>query len=233
MQCEEFEDHLNTALDERRRPEWDDELRLHCDTCPGCRETAAAYAALFEGFNARSIPLVSEDMAERVLDELRVRASRTRRLSFAGAALATAAALLIAMVPLRLAGPRATAPRPTPQAIARLSPAPHAPVPLSSAEIARLRMPGAVQSMWPTLYSIYEGDPYSNLAKGTGQGLATLVLNVPGIGGTRGIIDVDDQVVESQPAWAVEMSEGLKPVTETVTGTLYLLWRTLPLVDRS
>ena len=69
------------------------------------------------------------------------------------------------------------------------------------------------------------GDPYAGLAKETGQGLATVVLYVPGVGGTKGIIDVE---AESQPAWAVQMSEGLRPLTNSVTETFNLLLRSLP-----
>ncbi len=44
MQCEEFEDRINAVLDQRERPEWDAELRLHFEVdAPDCRELATAY----------------------------------------------------------------------------------------------------------------------------------------------------------------------------------------------
>ena len=56
MQCDEFEDRLNAVLDERRRPEWDTELSLHCENCAGCRQLAAAYDRLLDGFYALAAP---------------------------------------------------------------------------------------------------------------------------------------------------------------------------------
>ena len=70
-------------------------------------------------------------------------------------------------------------------------------------------------------------DPYAGLAKETGQGLATVIRYVPGIGGSMGIVDLSGT---DEPAWAVQMSEGLKPITDSVAETVNLLLRTLPAV---
>ena len=72
MQCEEFEGRLNQILDERRRPEWDAELRLHCETCVECRQLAADYDVLLDGFYTLSTPPASADMAARVLADVQV-----------------------------------------------------------------------------------------------------------------------------------------------------------------
>ena len=84
---------------------------------------------------------------------------------------------------------------------------------------------------WLTLKRTAESDPYADLAKETGRGLATLVLYVPGFGGRRGIIDLPVNAADTEPTWAVQMSEGLKPVTESVTETFNILLRTLPMTD--
>ena len=72
MKCDEFEAHLNEILDERRRPEWDERLRLHGELCAGCRQLAAAYGVLFEGlFEFAAIdysisPIVNEFVDEQL-----------------------------------------------------------------------------------------------------------------------------------------------------------------------
>jgi hypothetical protein len=253
MQCEEFEHRLNAVLDERLLPEWEAELRLHCETCHECREVAAAYGAVLDGFYALSTPKAPTDMAQRVLADLRPRPAPARRVSLVALALATAAGLLIALAPLARFAPRASAPSVSPQVRAQASPRP-APGPVASvaardpaadaailktAHAAKLPLPTIMTLpnilplpvMWPMLASVYQADPYSNLAKETGLGLAALVLYVPGIGGTKGIIDVADNTVENEPNWASQMSEGLKPVSQSVSETFNLLWRTLPLSD--
>src|SRR5262245_8944043 len=100
MKCDEFEDRLNEVLDERRRPEWEAELRLHCEGCAGCRELAGSYGVLLDGFYALKTPQPPADMGHRVVAELRVRRSVALATSAAAAVLATAAAVLVAVLPL-------------------------------------------------------------------------------------------------------------------------------------
>ena len=72
-------------------------------------------------------------------------------------------------------------------------------------------------------------DPYAGLAKETGASLANVILYVPGVGGSKGIIDVEADGLEDNPAWAVQMSEGLKPITDSVVETVSLLMRIVPM----
>jgi hypothetical protein len=219
MQCDEFEERVNEVLDERGRPEWDAELRLHCEQCPACRKLAASYDALLDGFYALATPEAPVDMALRVVDELRAEPARGRRYAGVAAALATAAVLLIAMVPLL----RGTL---SPQ-----TPAKPAAQPLAAAAPAR-QLPIERIPLVPELMAIAEssqGDPYAGLAKETGQGLASVILYVPGVGGSRGIIDA--QTAGREPAWAVQMSEGLRPITNSVTETFDLLLDSLPVAQ--
>jgi hypothetical protein len=212
MQCEEFEDRLNAVLDERRRPEWDDELRLHCDNCADCRQLAAEYDTLLDGFYSWTTPEAPADLALRVLIEARPQPAPRRRMLVPAAALATAAVVLIAVSPL----------------VWRASQQPNQANALADANIKNQRQRQAFRQLplVPGLMSIADapgGDPYAGLAKETGQGLATVVLYVPGVGGTKGIIDVDADGGQGQPAWAVQMSEGLRPLTNSVTETFNLL----------
>lgn len=223
MRCEEFEDRLNAVLDERRRPEWDDELRLHCDSCAECRHLAASYDVLLDSFYALATPNAPADMGLRVLAELGPTPTATRRWTAAAAALAMAACVLIVVGPL-LRGPSTG--QPSAPTSARLD---------SVAEAA----PSAPQSLgelplvpeWLSVAEASGSDPYAGLAKETGQSLANVFLYVPGIGGSKGIIDVEAAGGAGEPAWAVQMSEGLKPITESVTETVYLLLRIVPMAQ--
>jgi hypothetical protein len=80
----------------------------------------------------------------------------------------------------------------------------------------------------PVLHSMSDAssDPYLALAKGTGQGLASMMLYMPRIGGAPGTISPN--VGSGETYWPERVSEGLKPVTESVSETLDLLLTTLP-----
>jgi hypothetical protein len=228
MQCEEFEDRLNAVLDERGRVEWDAELDLHRETCPVCRHLASAYDTLLEGFFALAAPQAPEDMSLRVMAELTARPAERRRTFsrklLAAVSLATAACLLV-MAAHTYQGARSAA---------QIAAADDAKVTGQSDPASATRTALEQFPLVPELLAIAEspdGDPYAGLAKETGQGLANVMLFVPGVGGSRGIIDAEDSAAdgsEDDPAWAVQMSEGLKPLTDSVTDTVNLLLRSLP-----
>ncbi len=96
MQCEEFEAQLNEALD-RRLPLAAVEALAHQRVCSPCRERAAAYATIARELAQAPLPVGAEDLAERVLAELRQPAAvpfvRRRR----SRALAVAAVLLVSL----------------------------------------------------------------------------------------------------------------------------------------
>jgi hypothetical protein len=226
MQCEEFEDRLNAVLDERGRPECNAELRVHIEACPECRHLAAIYRALLDGFCALAAPPPPANMAARVLADLPSPSVGARRARLVVTALAIAACLLVAIVPLgrwssrddsQIASPaRAVSPKQKQPDLA-----------IAANSLGQLTI---LQSL-PALRGDSKADVYGELAKETGDGLAALVLYVPGIGGTRGIIDVEADTDADEPAWAVQMSEGLRPVTDSVTDTLNLLLRALPVTE--
>ena len=217
MQCDEFEDRINAVLDERGRLEWDAELSLHCDTCPRCREMAANYDALLDGFYALTAPQVPQDLALRVVADMRPRASSRQRLAVAAAMLATAASLVLVAVPLF----RGWSDRSQADASRRVASAgnPNETQPLEAIPF----VPGLL-----AIADSPDGDPYAGLAKETGQGLANVILYVPGVGGGKGIIDVEADGAAGEPAWALQMSEGLRPISDSVTETFYLLLQSFP-----
>ncbi len=252
MQCEEFEDRLNAVLDERRRPEADAELRLHCENCPPCRHIASSYDALLDGFYALTSATALEglgqsdlrqaDLGIRVLADLRTEPAFSRSRTFVAISLATAATLLIALVPLFRGTPSEPAAKLSPQLRASAQKTTRAIVKRAGARsqtsglsaISLASLPIGNLPMVPELLSIARSeadDPYVELAKETGQSLAAVVLYVPGIGGAKGIMDVESDPQADEPAWAVQMSEGLRPVTESVTETLNILLRTFPVAE--
>jgi len=238
MKCEEFEVRLNEVLDARDRPELTSELRQHCETCRSCREIASAYGIMLDGFYLLTTPEAPVDLSARVLAALNAepmvtvaQPAHSRRAMWAASLLATAAAVLLVVLPLvqrsrngvvAVAQPQA---KPTPTQIAT-----HPRVAVPATVSPQLEEIPLIGSMLASLAN-QKGNPYEELAKGTGQGLATLVLYVPGVGGQRGIMDKNRVPREDDPAWVSQMNEGLKPVTESVTETLDLLLQALPVTQ--
>jgi hypothetical protein len=226
MKCAEFEDRLNEVLDQRQRPEWHSELRLHFDSCARCRDLTAAYGLLLDGFHALPRPEPPADLSERVLDAYRAQPSMTRPVVMAGGLLAAAAAVLLLVVPLATSNRRVRSVSPPIQPLA-LESSRAISWPLDLSEMYSLPFVG------PVLVSITDGDastdPYEELAKGTGQGLASVVLYMPSIGVTPGlVVGSPNPLTSGPPGWPQRMSAGLRPVTEVVSETLDLLLQVLP-----
>lgn len=217
MQCEEFEERINAVLDERRRPEWDAELSLHCESCAECRKLAESYDHLLDGFYALTTPEIADDLALRVLVDLKHERPARHRFGRVAAMMATAAALLIAVIPfVSNRGEKEIAVTESAPQVASKANA-------SQPPLAELPLVPELLSMT----SAAPGDPYAGLAKGTGQGLANVMLYVPGIGGGKGIMDVPPTMTK-EDSWTQPVSEGLRPITNTVTETFDLLIESLP-----
>jgi hypothetical protein len=226
MKCEEFEDRLNEVLDEHRRPEWDDRLRMHGEHCATCRELAASYGVLLDGLSALSPPQAPADMSRRVLSQLRVRRKVSQYAALASAVLATAAAVMVAAWPM------------LPKFSKRPDPAP-------AVDVTLLQAAAYQQFDWadldqlpfigPVWLAIHDGDettdPYAVLAKETGQGLASVVIYMPGIGGPRGFIGTAPGTMGTASVWPGPMSDELRPVRESLVETIDLLLQVVPLGD--
>ena len=76
-----------------------------------------------------------------------------------------------------------------------------------------------------------EADRYARMARGIGQGLADLALIIPGVGAKKERSAAKATVQARDQAWTARMSQGIKPATESVTDTLFLLWRVIPTTD--
>jgi hypothetical protein len=222
MQCEEFEDHLNAVLDRRARVESDLELKLHIETCPDCREVALSYDALFDAFKRIREPQIADDFGARVLSCVRQSPSQVRWRFVAMGALAASLLVSAALLSTRTAPPKGD----SSGILADNHPAAVAAVHDALGTIETLPILQTLSAL-----EVENEDVYGELARETGSGLAAIVLYVPGIGGTRGIIDADAGPEQGDSPWAAQMSEGLKPVTDSVTETVNLLLKTLPITD--
>ncbi len=110
MQCHEFENRLNTVLDERRRPAADPLLAAHAADCDDCRQLLSLQAALFDGLSQRVSLSPARDFTERVVAlagremPVLVAKHRSGRTWLAlGAVLASAALMLLAVSLVRIA----------------------------------------------------------------------------------------------------------------------------------
>lgn len=238
MNCDEFETHLNGILDERRRPEWDGRLRDHAGHCAACRDLAAGYATLFEGFFALPLPEVSADLPQRVLAELQIQpiaspTKLTRRdgVGIVAALFSTAAAVLVAFL---LTRDGATI-QPVAQAPAAQAPAVAAAEPAESVKVDLQKLE-QVPLIGPAMASAGDNDPktdpYERLAKDAGQGLAQIVLVLPGVAGPGGVRPPSPSI-NGSGLWPAQVAEELRPVTESMSETFNLLLDALPLTVSS
>jgi hypothetical protein len=230
MKCDEFEAHLDEILDERRRPEWDAQLREHSACCPRCRDLASAFGVLFEGFRSLKTPDAPADMPARVLEAHLARP----RLAFAKASLpaaataallSTAAAVLVAVF-LTRDGRR--------EQIAHVSP------PASQPKVKQIEQIKFDLHQWksvPLVGAMFASaadddaatDPYEELAKGTGRSLANVMLRMPGVAGPRGIRPPQPAYgADGNGVWPAHMSDELRPVPESVSETFDRILETLP-----
>ncbi len=100
MQCEKFEQRLQQLLDDRCDVDQDETLREHAEACCECSSTLRAQRVLFTSM--RMIPQSDglNGVGHRVLDNLMVEQKHRRKRRTTMIALAIAAILLIALLPL-------------------------------------------------------------------------------------------------------------------------------------
>lgn len=235
MKCEEFEAHLNEILDERRRPEWDEQLRRHGETCRGCRDLASAYGLLFEGLFALPVPEAPSDLTVRVLERMQARPLILPRLAVVGAVFSTAAAVLVAAMLLRGNDPVPAdgLGESVAQAPVVASPQPTIAVVPGDDRLPQWEKLEDVPVVGPWLLAgsdTAEGaERYAELAKGTGQGLAAIVLRMPGVAGPQGVRPPTPGAVYGGNVWPLEVNEELRPITESLSETFNLILDALPM----
>jgi hypothetical protein len=219
MQCDEFEARLNELLDERLNPAADDQCAEHAQSCRSCRGRLHAYRAVLAGI-ACSPEAKETDLAARVVAELAgpavvrggaFRASRLLPLLPA----ATAALLLAASWHwLRSGGTERTA----------------APTGRPVRETARpagreWRTTGRIVETEPTITDLARQATrnYRSLAHDTRRSVSTALEIVPGVGAVEA--GIDDPAPRSSSGWTSGLTEGLKPLARSTSGSLGALLR--------
>jgi len=100
MQCAKFEQRLQQMLDDRQNVEQDEALRAHSRGCVACGQVWRAQSLLFAGLKSTPEPSFGQDLGPRVLDQLRVDRRKRNNKRLLLAALAMAAVIMIALLPL-------------------------------------------------------------------------------------------------------------------------------------
>ena len=235
MRCVEFENRLNEVLDERGSPDLDMLLASHAHHCEPCQQLLARYELVCETAGNLPAPKLPAGFAERVVGEflrqhLASGGSRRRSMGLprAVALFALAAVLLIAVLPLlggkrpvRLPTSNGTLAIETPgtgevqNTVAQDTPeaAPSSPVGPASVASGQSRDPAA--------------EHYADLAKETGSSLAAAVLYLPGVGNSL----AGGESTFEQPRWVGQVSDGLRPVTASMSDALHVLLRVIPSSD--
>ena len=99
MQCAKFEQRLQQLMDHREDASQDEALCKHAETCLDCQSLLQAQRALLTGL--QYLPKSnSTDLGVRVIDEIVVDERRRRKRRITWFALAIAAILFIALLPL-------------------------------------------------------------------------------------------------------------------------------------
>lgn len=228
MNCEQFESRLNLTLDAGLAPQADTELQQHAQLCAGCRELRDTYALMLGALTTLPAPQPAPGFADRVLEcfslesangqtelhsfaKLPSAATRSTAASPDAAAdwtqraarwspwlLALAAGLLIAVWGLRGSlsdreGSSQLANAPVEPAAGPTGPVDRSPPPASLREVALL-VPG-----------LSAAEPTANEDLDSGQAVSEA-----------------NQVALARD-WTGDLSNGLKPLARSASGTLDLM----------
>jgi hypothetical protein len=225
MQCHEFEQQLNQLLDDC--PDGSvcagalpSALAEHSGECDDCRTVLGGYRMLFAGLARPAEAVSSNQFVERVLSEATARPRRQKLLrTIVPIAIAASVVLVLSTVLLT---------RKDSQNIATVSPPPLAP------QVAEARY------TTPDLTPMPASLPAENLGAAGEESIVSYrgiefeqpsmgtVLNLAGLRPVTFSAQMLETQWSQQPPWMVEVADGLKPVTESMTGTLNALLRVLP-----
>ncbi len=217
MRCGEFERRLHDLLDEHPEGSWclselPSALEAHASECDACSGQLQGYRQLFAGLSAMGPLNPSTQFVDRIVAEslsLRPRVNFNRWFTH----LAAAASVLIVLSLAAVARNRISQP------VAQTLPT----IPIrqsavrSAPEHTESVFSASSQSFLP-IRSRFELD----------QASVGVVLNLAGLSPVTFSAEVLEAHLAQQPAWVVEVADGLRPVTESMTGTLNALLRVLP-----
>jgi hypothetical protein len=217
MNCGEFERRLQHLLDERkqkllREDDLPAPMQIHLKDCGECANLVSGYRALLATLSA-SHPGTSAFRAANVIELTTAAPHRLGRFRSL-APLATAAVLLIATFMVYQYGAPATVKQ------ARIEQPIFVPS-YANSPPQEHALTTVASSSRPTLYPSMEINERS----------LGLMLNLAGLSPVTFSAELLDSHLFDRPAWMVQVSDGLKPVTERMTGTLNALLQALPGAD--
>ena len=100
MRCDQFDARLQNLLDARTSPEQDLPLQRHAQQCPCCQAQLTSLSRLLDGLDLLDVPALPDDFAQHVIQQ--VNGPRPRSTPSLGTlvAVALAATLVMAVVPM-------------------------------------------------------------------------------------------------------------------------------------
>ncbi len=224
MQCEKFEERLQTVLDRRMSPASDALLSAHAEECPACRELAACYEQLFDGLGSYGeLPDVTPevDVTRGVLVQLAAEARTEQRADWRRtwqrglSVAATAAALLLAtQIDWRGVFSEHGA-QPQMVAVAVVMPANSLPVNQSAEGFGFAAASDEVDD--------------SELAEATSRNLSLLARGLPRLDLTP-VVEVANQLSMDSGVWMAAVPYDLEPWAESVTEAVGFMFDATPTV---
>lgn len=100
MRCEEFESRINELLDARRQPRADAHLADHARECDACADVLAGYQQALDVVRGGAPLEMDTNPTAEIVAQVQLAARRRRRLWTTLVPLAVAASLLIALAPV-------------------------------------------------------------------------------------------------------------------------------------
>ncbi len=216
--CESFEAQLNNVLDLRRLPQQSRDLQVHASECTRCHRLLEAYLVMLEGVTELGCCAPQLGFTERIVADVENDRWSSRSRARAIGSLAAAAALLLAAFwGLRSGGPDR----------------------ISVNQQTQLARGNPQQQQFPAdpTTSDAAGErprPTVGLFEDKSEELLVELLLFAGIVPRAGVFDTETGRRTSSAAdWFTEMTEGLKPVSDSTSGALDHLVDAFPLEEDS
>ena len=226
MRCEEFESRINELLDERHPPHADERVADHVRECDACADVLAGYQQALDVVRGGAPVERDTNPTAEIVAKVQLAARRGRRLWTTLVPLAVAASLLIALAPLiemrfdrrdvQVAG-GSKSESDTP------SVAPPKVVPVVTDSQRPVPLPDDPQGAEIVLMAFELNEALADLRDRLSKTLAEEKSPPP----AAGVDDVANDGPEGRK-WFRNMSDVVKPLTDTMAAALSAMGRTLP-----
>lgn len=218
MRCVDFEQRLNLLLDKRidlslgagSLPE---SLEVHTERCEACRNLVAGYRAMLSGLAEEVQSTRPRQLVERVLADVLPQRRGLRTLpGWSSLVTAASIAVIVGLVVVS----RWSTPRGSLQSL-----------PSVALQQSIVEPAVSVAGVRPAVER--RGFRFAAPSRlDIDQASLGVVLNFAGLGPVTFSAEVLESHLAAKPAWVVEVADGLKPVTDSMTGTLNAIWQVLP-----